>query len=54
MAPELDEEMIGLAQRGLASDPRVLRVLALSGGYSRDEADELRIIGRVGMVLQSI
>jgi len=23
---------------GLASDPRVLRVLALSGGYSRDEA----------------
>jgi fructose-bisphosphate aldolase class I len=25
----------------LASDPRVLRVLALSGGYSRDEACEL-------------
>jgi fructose-bisphosphate aldolase class I len=23
---------------GLAADPRVLRVLALSGGYSRDEA----------------
>jgi fructose-bisphosphate aldolase class I len=26
---------------GLASDPRVLRVLALSGGYSRDEACRL-------------
>jgi fructose-bisphosphate aldolase class I len=26
---------------GLAADPRVLRVLALSGGYSRDEACEL-------------
>lgn len=26
---------------GLASDPRVLRVLALSGGYSRDEACKL-------------
>ncbi|HVC72135.1 MAG TPA: class I fructose-bisphosphate aldolase, partial [Mycobacteriales bacterium] len=25
---------------GLAADPRVLRVLALSGGYSRDEACE--------------
>jgi hypothetical protein len=26
---------------GLAADPRVLRVLALSGGYSRDEACDL-------------
>jgi fructose-bisphosphate aldolase class I len=26
---------------GLSADPRVLRVLALSGGYSRDEACKL-------------
>ena len=33
----LDPTQPGL-YAGLAADPRVLRVLALSGGYSRDEA----------------